>query len=313
MADPFYQLRWQRLDVALQHEPQTELWICQLQCLIPSIAGNKWLKLKYHIQQIQQHNKIGILSFGGAFSNHLLALAAAGHHFGFRTIGIIRSHLPDPANPTLQQCQQFGMQLQFVSPQQYQAKTEFSMLTALQQQYPDYYIVPEGGTSEAAVRGVAELNLTATPAGPADLLCSASASGGTLAGLITGSQGTAVLGFSVVKDASLPDKIRGLLPAHARHWPWQLQPELTHRAYGKFSAETLNTCLVLAQQQIFTEPVYTGKALHTLLQLLKRGELSQYRRIAFFHTGGLQGLDGLRYRSLITEQQYQLLAGQQAT
>ncbi len=308
MSDPFYQLQWQRLDLMADAHSQPEVWICQLRCAVPSIAGNKWLKLKYHIQQIQQHNKTGILSFGGAFSNHLLALAAAGQHFGFSTIGVVRSHLPDPANPTLQQCTEFGMQLQFVSPADYQTKTTPATLAAFQQQYPDYLIVPEGGSSDLAVQGVRELALSATPAGPADLLCSACASGGTLAGVIAGSQGTSVLGISVVKDASLPEKIRALLPEDIQSGHWQLQPELTERPYGKFSAETLATCLNLASQQVLTEPVYTGKALHTLLLLRQQGRLNNYQRIAFFHTGGLQGLQGLRYRGLIDEQQYQLLS-----
>ncbi len=309
MPKPFYQLQWQHLDLAVTRQHQTELWICQLHCAVPDIAGNKWLKLKYHIQQIQQHNKTGILSFGGAFSNHLLALAAAGHHFGFKTIGVVRSHAPDPANPTLQQCRQLGMQLHFVSPQLYKTKTETAMLAQLQQQYPDYLLVPEGGTCEAAVTGMAELPLSATPAGPADLLCCASASGGTIAGLIAGSSGIAVLGISVVKDASLPEKISALIPATARNWPWQLQQECTGRAYGKFNAATLQTCLELTQQQLYTEPVYTGKALHTLLQLIGEGKLAEHRNIAFFHTGGLQGLAGLKYRSLISDEQYQKLTG----
>lgn len=309
MSDPFYQLQWQRLDLALEQQPQTELWICQLHCAVPAVAGNKWLKLKYHIQQIQQHNKSGILSFGGAFSNHLLALAAAGQHFAFPTVGVVRSHLPDPANPTLQQCRKFGMQLHFISPELYRSKTTPDMLADLQHQYPEYLIVPEGGTSAAAVQGVAELPLAATPNGPADLLCCASASGGTIAGLIAGSNGTKVLGIAVVNDASLHQKISALLPEPASQWHWQLQPELTQRAYGKFTAATLNTCLELAMQQIYTEPVYTGKALHTILQLLAMGELAQHRRIAFFHTGGLQGLDGLRYRSLISAADYCKLTG----
>ena len=309
MQDPFYQLHWQQLSVPQLAQQQTEIWLCQLQTRVPSIAGNKWLKLKYHIQQIQQHNKTGILSFGGAFSNHLLALAAAGQHFGFPTVGLVRSHLPDPANPTLQQCQDLGMQLEFVSPERYRHKTDAMILAEIQQQYPEYLIVPEGGTSSTAVQGVAELPLAVTPTGRADLLVAASASGGTLAGLIAGSSGTQVLGISVVKDASLRQKILGLLPEPAAQWHWSLQQELTHRAYGKFDAATLDTCLALATQQIYTEPVYTGKALHTLLQLLEAGQLAGYRRIAFFHTGGLQGLEGLRYRSLISAADYNTLTG----
>jgi len=313
MSDPFYHLQWQRLDPTFLHPSETELWICQLHCAQPAIAGNKWLKLKYHIQQIQQHNKTGILSFGGAFSNHLLALAAAGQHFGFPTIGVVRSHQPDPANPTLLQCRKFGMQLQFVTPQQYRQKTNSQQLAELQRQHPHYWIVPEGGTSQAAVQGVAELQLAKTPAGAADLLVTASASGGTLAGLIAGSNGTPVLGISVVKDQSLAQKISALLPEQAKQWPWTLQQELTHRAYGKFNTATLRTCLELASRQIYTEPVYTGKALHTLLQLLQSGELAGYRRIAFFHTGGLQGIEGLRYRELISTADYLRLTGHTCT
>ncbi|MBU2428311.1 MAG: pyridoxal-phosphate dependent enzyme [Gammaproteobacteria bacterium] len=313
MPDPFYQLQWQLLDHALTKHHQTELWICQLHCAVPRIAGNKWLKLKYHIQQIQQHNKTGILSFGGAFSNHLLALAAAGQHFGFATLGVVRSHAPDPANPTLRQCQELGMQLHFVSPALYKTKTEAMMLDQLQQQYPEYLLVPEGGTSAAAVKGVAELPLAVTPAGKADLLCCASASGGTIAGLITGNVDTAVLGISVVKDASLPQKIRALLPATTDQSLWQLQPERTSRPYGKFDAATLQTCLELSLQHIYTEPVYTGKAIHTLLQMLENGELAAHRRIAFFHTGGLQGLAGLKYRSLINDEHYRQLTGTSTT
>lgn len=330
MQDPFYQLHWQQLSVPQLAQQQTEIWLCQLQTRVPSIAGNKWLKLKYHIQQIQQHNKTGIVSFGGAFSNHLLALAAAGQYFGFATVGVVRSHLTEPASPTLNQCQALGMQLQLVAPAQYRHYCQQAERVARmahpqarptadcdwQQRYPDYLLLPEGGSAALAIPGVAELALQQTPAGPATLLVSASASGGTLAGLIAGQTArqaagqspAAVLGIAVVKDASLADKIRQLLPQTGPHCDWQLWPEHSGKAYGKFSQETLQFCLQLASsQQIYTEPVYTGKALHSLVQWALQGRFAAGSRIAFFHTGGLQGLAGLASRGLLSPTELQQL------
>ena len=307
MSDPFYQLQWQRLDLALSQQTQPEVWICQLYCAVPSIAGNKWLKLKYHIQQIQQHNKTGILSFGGAFSNHLLALAAAGHYFGFNTMALVRCHQADPQNPTLKRCRELGMQLQFVTAEQYRQKQQPEFLAALQQSYPDYFIVPEGGSSPFALPGLAELPISQTPEGPASLISCATASGGTLAGLIAAHPDTSVLGISVVKDASLPARIGSLLPPGTfEHW--QLRHEQSQSAYGKFNAETLQVCLQLAAtQQIYTEPVYSGKALQSLLLWAQQGDFPAGSNIAFFHTGGLQGLAGLHYRGLISSQDFQTL------
>ncbi|WP_333795879.1 1-aminocyclopropane-1-carboxylate deaminase/D-cysteine desulfhydrase [Rheinheimera sp.] len=307
MSDPFYQLQWQLLVDPLLTARQIQIWVATLSCRVPDIAGNKWLKLKYHIQQIQQHNKKGILSFGGAFSNHLVALAAAGQHFGFHTVGIVRSSAPDWHNPTLTRCRELGMQLQFVQPEQYRQKQQPEFLAWLQSQYPDFLFVPEGGSSPLALPGLAELPITRTPAGTASLIACATASGGTLAGLIAAHPDTSVLGISVVKDSSLPDRIDQLLPV--QHSNWQLRQEQSQKPYGKFTQQTLQFCLDLAQQQIYTEPVYSGKALHSLVGWAQQGDFAPGSHIAFFHTGGLQGLAGLYYRGLINQQQYQLLLG----
>lgn len=308
MSDPFYQLQWQLLVDPQLTARQIQIWIATLRCRVPDIAGNKWLKLKYHIQQIQQHNKKGILSFGGAFSNHLVALAAAGQHFGFATVGIVRSAAPDWHNPTLTRCRELGMQPQFVSPEQYRQKQQPEFLAWLQNQYPDYLFVPEGGSSALALPGLAELAISQTPAGPASLIACASASGGTLAGLIAAHPKTSVLGISVVKDTSLPQRIGQLLPA--QHHNWQLRQEQSQKPYGKFTQQTLQFCLDLTQQQIYTEPVYSGKALQSLVLWAQQGDFAPGSQIAFFHTGGLQGLAGLYYRGLISQQQYQQLQPQ---
>lgn len=297
----FYQQRWQQVELPLPAQDQTELWVCHLQCRIPAIAGNKWLKLKYHIQHIQQYEKAGILTFGGAFSNHLAAVAAAGKAFSFQTHAIVR-HPGAGLNPTLVACQEQGMQLSFVDPQYYRLRHDTEFLDQLQQQYPDWLIVPEGGTSSCGVRGVAELDLHQTPAGPATLICCATGSGGTVAGLALGHPQLSVLGVPVVRDSSLQDKIAALVPGQQN---WCLLTECSGRRYGRFDAETLATCHAMSLQDLPLEPVYTGKAFRTLLQAIHSQQIPTGQRIVFFHTGGLQGLDGLLAQQRISPQDYQ--------
>ncbi|MDZ7868043.1 MAG: pyridoxal-phosphate dependent enzyme [Rheinheimera sp.] len=301
MNTPFYRQHWQQIHLPVLTQHQAELWVCHLQCRVPVIAGNKWLKLKYHIQHIQQDEKRGILTFGGAFSNHLAAVAAAGKAFGFQTHAIVR-HDGAVLNPTLAACQEQGMQLSFVSPQQYRQRQQPDYQAALQQQFPEWLLVPEGGTGPLGVQGVAELQLHNTPAGAADLICCATGSGGTVAGLALGHPQIPIWGITVVKDSSLPEQIAALVP-HQRNW--QLIADSSGQRYGQFDAGTLQLCLQLSQQDLPLEPVYTGKALQTLLVALNQGHIRAGQRLVFFHTGGLQGLDGLLHRERLTPEQYQ--------
>jgi 1-aminocyclopropane-1-carboxylate deaminase len=300
---PFYRQHWQRIFLPLLEQSQTELWICHLHCLVPAIAGNKWLKLKYHIQHIQQYEKTGILTFGGAFSNHLAAVAAAGKAFGFQTHAIVR-HDSVVTNPTLAACQARGMHLSFADRQVYRQRHQPEFLATLQQQFPNWLIVPEGGTSALGLQGVAELQLANTPNGPADLLCCATGSGGTVAGLALGHPQLPVLGVNVVQDPGLPASINALVPQQHN---WQLMPDCSGLRYGRFDQDTLDFCLELSKQNLPLEPVYTGKALRTLLRRLEQQQIAAGKRLVFFHTGGLQGLDGLLQQQRISADQYQQL------
>lgn len=300
---PFYRQHWQRISLPLLEQSQTELWVCHLHCRVPAIAGNKWLKLKYHIQHIQQYEKTGILTFGGAFSNHLAAVAAAGKAFGFQTHAIVRQDSV-VTNPTLAACQMHGMQLSFVDRQVYRQRHQPEYLSTLQQQFTNWLIVPEGGTSVLGLQGVAELQLAQTPNGPAELLCCATGSGGTVAGLALGHPHLPVLGISVVQDPGLATQISALVPLQ---YNWQLQPDHSGLRYGRFDQATLELCLEMSQQNLPLEPVYTGKAFRTLLQQLEQQQIAPGQRIVFFHTGGLQGLEGLRQQQRISSKQYQQL------
>lgn len=301
-TDEFSQLSWQRIEPTTG-VPAVEIWCCQLLCPLPLCAGNKWLKLKHHIKHIQQSEKAGIFTFGGAHSNHLAAVAAAGAHFGFRSLALVRQQ-HQGLTPTLAFCQAHGMQFHFLDAQQYRQRGEPAFLQHLTSTYSDLLWVPEGGSSALGVAGVRELDLHQTPAGPADLLVTACGSGGTAAGLSQGHPALPVLAVAVVKDPSLPQRLQQLgALANVK-----LIGDITGLRYGRFDDSTLQLCLQLSEQGLAFEPIYTGKALHTLLQLLKNNQMPKYRRIVFFHTGGLQGLAGLQQKKLLSTEQFQQLS-----
>ncbi|SNY58246.1 1-aminocyclopropane-1-carboxylate deaminase [Arsukibacterium tuosuense] len=309
---------WHRIDESLLSDTGVELWLYCPTTTEPMISGNKWMKLQYHIKLIQQQQYRGLVTFGGAFSNHLAASAAAAQLNGFDATAYVRADVIDRQNPTLQYCLTKGMTLIATDRQTYRQRQQPDFLKMLALRHPGCLIIPEGGSSELGARGVAGLNLTDTPAGPADVIATATASGGTLAGLIAAStqqsavssNSAKVLGLTVVNDLSLPEKVANLLAEQAVDAAcWRIVATAPDQRYAKCPAEHVNFCCEFTlKHNIAVEPVYTGRALFKLYKMIAAGEFAQGSRISFFHTGGLQGLAGLYYRQLITQQQYQILS-----
>jgi len=294
-------LQWKKLQHPVLTDHQTELWLRYTPSDNPDISGNKLLKLKYQLELALQQKYQGLLTFGGAFSNHLVATAAAAAENNLKSVGVVRGEDADLNNPTLALCQSYGMQLIRVSRTYYQSRHLPETMQQLSAQFPTYLHIPEGGTCEAAVRGVSELDMRNTPNGPASLLICAVGSGGTIAGLIHGAENTAVLGIAVVKDLSLSEKIKQFLPLD-RSWPeWQLIQALHQPRYGRFDQQLWRFCQSFADQSVQLEPIYTGKALYSVFELIKSGAIPKGSRLSFYHTGGLQALKGLAYRGLINQ------------
>lgn len=302
---------WQLLQHPLLTKTSTELWLCQLETSIPQLSGNKWLKLQFHLEEIQQQCKQGIVTFGGAFSNHISAVAACCKQRNLRSVTYLRADTLDSSNPTLAFCLAQGMQFHLLDRVSYRHRHSPALCADITARHPDLLLVPEGGSSVYGVKGVSTLNLTDTPSGAADLIITATASGGTMAGIIAGNSAE-VLGIAVVKDASLPKKISDLLPATALSKQWQVKAGFTGAGYARFDQPLLQFCLDMANRQVYIEPIYTGKALHAVFSMLQTGEIAAGQRLSFFHTGGLQGLAGLRYRNLLTAADYALLSGPMA-
>lgn len=273
------------------HDPFPEpvpirLYLKRDDLIHPQVSGNKWRKLKYNLAEAKQQGHTTLLTFGGAFSNHLAATAAAGKLAGFRTIGIVRGdELRPDQNPTLRFCQACGMMLHFVSREAYRQKEEPDFIAGLRQTFGDFYAVPEGGTNDLAIRGTAELvpEITAQLGFAPDAIACAVGTGGTVTGIaLAAPPQTRVLGILALKSATA-----FAMPAAS---PAELVYEYHFGGYARTTPELLNFIrAVESRTGILFEQVYTGKMLYALYDLARNGFFPPDATVVAVHTGGLQG------------------------
>ncbi|HKO76010.1 MAG TPA: pyridoxal-phosphate dependent enzyme [Flavobacterium sp.] len=260
--------------------------------LHPFISGNKFRKLKYNLLQAKAENQETVLTFGGAYSNHIAAVAYAGKEQGFKTIGVIRGdELGDKIaeNPTLQFAQECGMQFEFVTREAYRFKTEPDFITDLKNKFGSFYLVPEGGTNEYAVKGCEEI-LTEEDA-KFDYVCCAVGTGGTISGIINSAlPHQKVLGFPALKGDFLKDEIRKF----ATNKNWELITDYHFGGYGKVNEELIQFINQFYKQtQVSLDPIYTGKMVFGVIDLIQKGYFPHNSKILLIHTGGLQGIQGM--------------------
>ncbi|KIC03064.1 1-aminocyclopropane-1-carboxylate deaminase [Flavobacterium sp. JRM] len=261
----------------------------------PFISGNKYRKLKYNLLQAKAENQETLLTFGGAFSNHIAAVAYAGKESGFKTIGIIRGdELIDKieGNPTLKFAQENGMQFEFVSREDYRLKSEISFLDSLKAKFGDFYLVPEGGTNELAVRGCEEI-LTPEDA-EFNYVCCAVGTGGTISGISNSALPyQKVLGFPALKGDFLKDEIR----IFAKNQNWELITDYHFGGYGKVNLELIAFInQFFDENQIPLDPIYTGKMVFGVIDLIRKNYFPENSKILLIHTGGLQGIQGMNMK-----------------
>ncbi len=259
------------------------------------VTGSKWFKLKLNINYVQEKGITSILSFGGAYSNHILALAVIGKIFDIETIGIIRGELVEPLNPVLKLAQEQGMMLHGIDRSSYREKHKAWLIKKLHFRFGDFYLLPEGGSNELAVTGCEALAQFIPRVISRRRLCVAlpCGTGATMAGLIRGlarRQRVTVLGFSVLKA-------EGYLTAEVAKWvraasftelpAWQVIDDYHCGGYAKSNAE-LSAFMELwkANSNIPLEPVYTGKMFYGLFKLIEAGYYREGTEILAIHTGG---------------------------
>ena len=282
----------------------------------PIISGNKWRKLKYNLQQVKQaQNFNGVLSFGGSYSNHIHALAFACFEQNIPCIGIIRGEIEYADNFTLAWAKHWGMTLYFVDRKTYRRRHDNDYLAELQQQFPQYFIVPEGGSNKLAIAGVSEIVTELIQQTEFDTLITPVGSGGTLAGLIAGDMLNnithKILGIAVLKNAEyLEDEVKCLLPTSSKiHNKWQLLSKFHRGGYAKFSPHDVARIIEFNQiTGVDFEPVYSGKMILAFLDLLAEGYFIDGERIVLLHTGGMQGLGGMIERGILSAEDWPMPA-----
>ena len=278
-----------------------ELLVKRDDLLHPEVSGNKWRKLKYNLIEARKQNQATLLTLGGAFSNHIAAVAAAGELLDFETIGIIRGEKMEPLNSTLAFAEKCGMRLHFVDRKMYKERNEPTFLKKLKNEFGDFYFLPEGGTNQLAIKGCAEIidelenELPESP----DFICVAVGTGGTAAGIISQAAvkfpKAKIVCFPALKGNFLQKEIETLLQLQLDNW--HLRTEYHFGGYAKWNSELIDFINDFkTNYNIPLDPLYTGKMFYGIFDLIEKGFFPKGSKIVAVHTGGLQGIKGFNQR-----------------
>ncbi|MAN59496.1 MAG: 1-aminocyclopropane-1-carboxylate deaminase [Flavobacteriaceae bacterium] len=259
----------------------------------PTISGNKFRKLRHNLLSARAQGATCLLTYGGAFSNHIAAVAATARSMDLKSIGIIRGEeLANQvdSNPTLRYAKSCGMELHFISRREYREKEKTDFREKLQQRFGEFYELPEGGTNALAVKGSAEILATVNPAN-VQYICAPVGTGGTLAGLVAASSpGQRVLGFSALKGTFQEKTVVQYTDKNN----FEITDAYNFGGYAKIDAQLIRFMNRFRNHTgILLDPVYTAKMLYGIIDLLKNGYFRENSRIFAVHTGGLQGIAGM--------------------
>lgn len=282
----------QFITLPILQEKQIFLAMKREDLIHPLISGNKYRKLKYNLIAAKEQGFDTLLTFGGAFSNHIAATAYAGKLHGLKTIGVIRGEELSEKwsqNQTLKLAHEHGMQFKFVSRAVYKTKDSKEFKKRLEVEFGAFYLLPEGGSNDLAIKGCQEI-LTDYDS-HFDVVCSSVGTGGTVAGIINASlQHQTVLGFSALKGDFLKEDIRNFTAKEN----WSLQSDYHFGGYAKVTEELIHFINEFKlQTQIPLDPIYTGKLMYGILDLVKKNYFKPETKILAIHTGGLQSISGL--------------------
>lgn len=257
--------------------------------------GNKYFKLKNNLAAAKQEHKKTLLTFGGAFSNHLYAVALAGHEQGFTTIGLVRGE-EDLHNPTLNAVKELGMEIHFISRLAYQHKNTLEILTSLRSGNSEMYVIPEGGSNSRAVDGARDI-LTGIENNYSGIFC-AVGTGGTLAGIIsTPGLSSAVTGISTLKgNDTLTASVKELAGDQIIS-DWHIDFNYHFGGYAQYDSHLMRFIeKIHVEYGLLTDPIYTSRVLYAVFDQIDKKMIDPQEKILVIHTGGLQGWKGWNYR-----------------
>jgi 1-aminocyclopropane-1-carboxylate deaminase len=274
----------QKIENVITRQFGIRLYVKRDDLIHPEITGNKWRKLKYNIEAAHAQKKKTLLTFGGTFSNHITATAAAGKWLGFKTIGVIRGEAHQPLNNSLRFASDCGMELYYVSREAYKNRD----LQAIVQQHPidggSLYIIPEGGANEYGMQGcreiVQEINI------PFDYICCACGTGTTIAGMVSALlPNQKAIGIAVLRNNRLKEEITERFNLH------DVSLKIVEYAFNGYAKTTPELLAFIRKfyhdHDIRLDYVYTAKMLYGLFDLISKGAFARGTTIVAVHTGGV--------------------------
>ncbi len=260
------------------------------------VMGNKWRKLKYNIEYAVERGTKSLVTFGGAYSNHIAATAAAAKLYGLDSVGIIRGEeLTADSNPTLRRAAENGMKFQFVSREDYREMKQGNQVP--KESLSNYVVLPEGGTNELAIKGCAELIDEIDH--DFDILISPVGTGGTIAGLLKGLGGNQMIyGFSALRGKWITEDFKSLLQTHnIKYENFKIFEDKRFGGYCKYDLDLIQFILDFKQKyDILLDPIYTGKMFFNVWELVKNAQIANNTTLLMLHTGGLQAITGFNHR-----------------
>lgn len=262
------------------------------------ISGNKWFKLKYHLKEAIERGKQGIVTFGGAYSNHLVATAVAAREHRLRSTGIVRGEETFPENESVKQMKDAGMQLIYVSREEYRNKNEIIQRFMAANEH--YYYIPEGGQSPEGIRGAGEM-LNDAKSDYTHIICPVG-TGTTMAGVINASGNHQnVIGVSALKiNDRVTNELSDFIKTNANKQRWILQYDYHFGGYAKKTGDLIAYMNAFyMEEKIPTDFVYTAKMFFAVDDLARRGYFPRGSTLLLIHTGGLQGNRSLPEGTLV--------------
>ena len=285
-------IKTQEISCQLLKDKEIKLYIKRIDQIHEYVSGNKWFKLKYNLIEAQRQKARKILTFGGAYSNHIAATAFLAKLKGIVSIGIIRGEERLPLNPTLNFAIQQGMIIHYVSRSTYKLKHTDDFLEKLKVKYGNFYLMNEGGTNELAIKGTSEI-LDANDS--QDDICCPVGTGGTIMGIINSKKkGQRVIGFSAIKDLDLVQKNIEILTINKK---WKIINDYCCGGYAKLTDVLIEFIYKFDKtHKIPLDALYTGKMMHGIMDLVAKDYFPKDSSILAIHTGGIQGNKGMNQR-----------------
>ncbi len=282
----------QKIEENFINEKNISLYIKRDDLIHPFINGNKWYKLKYNLIEASELGLKNLLTFGGAYSNHIYAFSYACKTFGFNGIVVIRGEEYKKLNPTLEFVSNCGVSIQYFSQSKYKFKYSEDLLYKLNKLYGDYYLIPEGGSNKLAVKGCEEI--TSNINCSFDYVITACGTAGTLTGITKSLKSNQkAIGISVLKNGNfLYDEVNKLSEQNLDNYKIKLNYHFG--GYAKFNDDLIDFIRsIYSKHNIILEPIYTGKVLFAVYDLISKNFFKSGSTIVVYHSGGLQGYQGL--------------------